>query len=940
MSPTPQRVSRLLRWSPLYLFLIGVLIATACSGDDGLPGSPGTDADVPLGPADDLPGVNAQITEVTGGTWPGGAFRPSDLVTVHFTLTEDDGDPIDLASLDRGAAYISGPTFNYQRVIPSRSDLVALSVDLGNGNYRYSFPVPLPSVYDDPINFDPLDAVGVLAGQALLDGTYTVAMETRRTFVIDGESFRDVGNASFDFLVQGALMVEPREVVTLANCNSCHGELRFHGGNRNDITNCLMCHTAGANDSVGTSVEFKVMIHKLHAGKHLPSVLGVTTNPDGSRKYDEPPQPYVVGGTDYSEVGFPVWPSLAAPTPRDLGHAALAPTEQGLEDTMRSAPVDCDKCHGDPDGAGPLPPPANGNLIYQPSRRSCGSCHDDWVWDLPYAANGQLMPPQLDDANCIFCHGISGGPLDIMDAHRHPLVDSTVATGLTIELTSVTEALPADMDGTLDPGEKMQLDFRIIDDMGIDVPPAQISRFETAVSGPTENPNLLHFTALSTAALGAGPNYTMLMPERVYFELSGTSTGAAGEMFVTARMPHLNVTDAETEVFLRTGAGNSSTLAATAPAYQNFLDVPAGDGALFARDNYIVVEDGVIGQEEYFQIQFVDGDRLWLSSPAAPDYPPSVRLTHPMGAAVQAVTLLQQTEGVNYMLDPVTGVITEIGDMGAGNVIVSYTTDFIVPSSYRGTLNDSPDLEQDAGEWRGLPVLAGTYSVGMHAVRAFSVMPFGETTNYNDASKPSTVEFLVGDATVIDPNDRISSPQNCYDCHNDIVFHGSGRRGYETCLLCHGIAGAEDRPQYVAANAPPTTGVTIDFRNMLHKIHQGRDLDPGENYQLVGFGLGYPDNFSTFSVEGIGFPVLPGSTSNCQSCHGEMNTAWQEPGMREHPMQTVSHRTWGIVCGSCHNDRASLGHIGAYTGPTGDESCSVCHGVGKPQAVELMHKVR
>ena len=102
MSPSSELPSRLIRWLPLYLFLIGIAIATACSGDDGAPGSDGTDADAPLGPADDLPGVNAVITDVTGGTWPGGAFRPGDVVTVHFTLTEDDGDPIDLASLDRG----------------------------------------------------------------------------------------------------------------------------------------------------------------------------------------------------------------------------------------------------------------------------------------------------------------------------------------------------------------------------------------------------------------------------------------------------------------------------------------------------------------------------------------------------------------------------------------------------------------------------------------------------------------------------------------------------------------------------------------------------------------------------------------------------------------------------------------------------------------------
>jgi hypothetical protein len=922
--------------------LIGVAVATACEGDKGDPGEDGMDAISPLGPADDLPGVNVVITSMTGGTVVGGAFKPGDTITVNFTLEEDDGEPIDLDTLNRSSIYVSGPTFNYQRVIISRSDVKDVAVDLGNGSYRYRYPVPIPTVYEEPINFDPMDTDDVLAGQALLDGTYTVAMEARKTFEILGESFRDVGNASADFRVQGAMMIEPREVVTLANCNECHGELRFHGGNRNDITNCLLCHTAGANGHDGVSIEFKVMVHKIHAGKHLPTVLGVTTNTDGSRKYDEPPQPYVVGGTDYSGVGFPVWPSLAAPTPRDTGYTSLTSGERGLEDTMRSAPVDCDKCHGDPDGNGPLPPPANGDLIYaQPTRRSCGACHDDWVWDRPYTSNMQTMPAQTSDSTCTLCHKAEGTALDIKDAHLHPLVNSIVAPGLTIDLTSVTEAPPADMDGTLDPGEKMQLEFRIVNDAGADVPPSELSRFEAAVSGPTDNPNLLLFTSISTAAVGMGPNYTMLMPERVYYELSGTSTGTPNEVFMTSRMPHLDLPSAETQVFLRTATASNSSLSLAAPVYQNFLDVQQGGGALFARDDFVVVEDGVSGQEEYFQIQFVDGDRLWLSSPATAAYRPNVGVNHALGSDVRVVTLTEKVEGTDYSLDTASGVITEIGEMGSGQVVVSYTTDFVIPTSYRGTLNDSPDLGERSGDWKGLAVVSGTYSVGMHAVWAFTVSPFGEPTGYNDASKPGTLNVLVGNAATLEPNERISSPQNCYACHNDIAFHGSGRRGYQTCLLCHGVAAAEDRPPYVAANAPATTGVTIDFRNMLHKIHQGKDLDAGDDYIVVGFGSGYPNNFTPHTYEEVGFPVLPGSTSNCRNCHGEQNTAWQAPGDRDYPGGLAAPQaTWAIVCSSCHDDTAAVAHINANTSSSGEESCAVCHGPGKLQEVELVHKVR
>ena len=105
MSP---RKIRLLRWSPLLVFLIGVAVATACEGDRGPAGQDGMDLTPPLGPADDLPGVNAEITSVTGGTVPGGAFQPGNTITVHFTLKQDDGEPIALDTLDRGTFYVSG----------------------------------------------------------------------------------------------------------------------------------------------------------------------------------------------------------------------------------------------------------------------------------------------------------------------------------------------------------------------------------------------------------------------------------------------------------------------------------------------------------------------------------------------------------------------------------------------------------------------------------------------------------------------------------------------------------------------------------------------------------------------------------------------------------------------------------------------------------------
>jgi hypothetical protein len=55
-----------------------------------------------------------------------------------------------------------------------------------------------------------------------------------------------------------------------ANCNRCHVALEAHGGRRRDLTQCLMCHTAGAEDAndpavlsgtPGVSIESRVLFH-------------------------------------------------------------------------------------------------------------------------------------------------------------------------------------------------------------------------------------------------------------------------------------------------------------------------------------------------------------------------------------------------------------------------------------------------------------------------------------------------------------------------------------------------------------------------------------------------------------------------------------------------------------------------------------------------------
>lgn len=227
-----------------------------------------------------LPGVVITIEAVRGHA--AGKAKVGDLLEVDFRIATDGGDPLELATSTRTGIMVSGPTNNYQRVIASQSDVATRATKRALGAYTYKFAVPVPATYLAPLNDTTDLSEGELTGQALLDGTYTVGLEIRRDYTIDGEVYRDPGNATIDFLFGDATTIETRELVTLANCNKCHTELRGHGDNRNNIANCLLCHTAGAEDkndpavaggTPGAAIDFKVMIHRIHSGKDRKGVV-------------------------------------------------------------------------------------------------------------------------------------------------------------------------------------------------------------------------------------------------------------------------------------------------------------------------------------------------------------------------------------------------------------------------------------------------------------------------------------------------------------------------------------------------------------------------------------------------------------------------------------------------------------------------------------------
>jgi hypothetical protein len=1063
-----------------------LLIATACNNSDSAPltsdiRTPGAFVPTPsaLQSRDPLPGIEVQILDVLGSRSGDGVLRPGDPLEVRFTAKKTDGTNWDPRDFARAGILVSGPTDNYQRVIAEQSDLATSAIWYTDGSYGYRFRDGLPATFLAPYNDSEAfgEADGERTGRPLTEGTYTVGLIASWNYTIDGTPDRDASNAVAQFRVGSPGHLVAREVVTQQNCNQCHGSLQAHGGTIRDVAMCMMCHTAGAEDrnvatvangTPGVTIDSRDMFHRIHNGKHLPSVLGVATNADGSRNYAAPKKHLQYVGfqdrvSDFSEVAFPVMPSAYTaflfnnvgttylgtggngPMPRDLGYAALTGTQKEIEDRLRTAGVSCAKCHGDPDGAGPLAAPQQADRIWQvPERVSCGSCHDDVDWTKPYTANNQTMPAQLTNATCALCHTAEGTALSVRDAHRHPYETPAFNTGVNITVTDV--AAGSGPGGNLAASDPIVATFGVRNDAGADLPLHTLTRFQMIVSGPTNNPHWVtpnvnpfdfafrkstpftgsgSISAPTISATATQQTIAVVMSGATTFDVVGSVTGPllgqsvgtpvgyAGVTFtVTAGSTAFAALDAFffevvpvaasytmpvprdiTLERLGNATGNTQVLTAgNAPIYWGRQvvfertalvgDAAASTAPAKALNRYLVVDmstlpgiavndriviDAGAPVEEYVQVariettnpvtgaQYGTQDRLYFGS--------FLRYDHASAAAVQECTLTARREGIDYLVYPggSPDVTLWPGRFTAGNAVVINYRSHARSGYWRGAgepfqaiytpaTGESDEIGPADGDWTALPVVDGTYKVGMWANIDFTVTPLGaltapglwsniatDNTTYRMMAPPATKAFLLGSVTTLEVRDVIADEQSCNKCHSEIAAHGFGRRGLETCLLCHSSAGAEDAPLYSFNGwyIGPTPRVTMDFRSMLHKIHMGKELVNAASYTTNGIFLGtpYPVHYGD-----VGFPKTPGGVTSCTTCHGATSTSWLEPAPRNHPSPSVvPTRTWRAACMSCHDSLAAEAHADSTTA-NGVESCVLCHRPGSEYGSDRVHR--
>ena len=156
-----------------------------------------------------------------------------------------------------------------------------------------------------------------------------------------------------------------------------------------------------------------------------------------------------------------------------------------------------------------------------------------------------------------------------------------------------------------------------------------------------------------------------------------------------------------------------------------------------------------------------------------------------------------------------------------------------------------------------------------------------------------TLDFIPSGSPVVESKDLIETAA-CNQCHDPLEFHGGNRREVKYCVTCH-----------TSQTIDPETGKSLDFKEMIHKIHRGAELpsvEAGQPYFIVGRNQGVAD-FSTVR--------FPQDIRNCVKCHG-----------KAFPYEPIPSNTG---CTSCHdNVNANTGENhpqGAYT----DSTCFLCH---------------
>ena len=391
------------------------------------------------------------VSAARGQSDPGGGLKaeiasvtvPADRrPVVTFRITDGKSKPLELGDLDADSVKFTIATLKAGKNGESDYQNYVLSKVAGK-DYVYKGETGKPALAESlQPGFDP---GGVLAKQrpGLFTYTFKTALPPNfarsATHVVGGELTRAdrryAANPLFEFIPAGGKVQVRRALAETASCNTCHDPMRAHRGTAREVGYCALCHTSQLTDpETGENLDLKYFLHKLHSGKHLPSVKS---------------------GKPYFTVGL---------NQRIADFSTIVSPQSVTTETIYKDYRNCASCHANPKIA---------NWKALPSSVGCVSCHDD----VDLKSGKKHGPgPAAEDA-CVNCHQPEGpefGP-SVVGAHTFP-GNSIQLPGMVFDILKIEGGKP---------GSNPVVTFSLKDKKGEPVNASQMNNLSLVLAWPT-----------------------------------------------------------------------------------------------------------------------------------------------------------------------------------------------------------------------------------------------------------------------------------------------------------------------------------------------------------------------------------------------------------------------------------------------------------------------
>lgn len=330
----------------------------------------------------------------------------------------------------------------------------------------------------------------------------------------------------------------------------------------------------------------------------------------------------------------------------------------------------------------------------------------------------------------------------------------------------------------------------------------------------------------------------------------------------------------------------------------------------------------------------------YISSPAEPEARPTPepRVRGINLEIVQASGRPGEAPSVRFRVRDDAGATIAPAEMSTLALTVGGPT-----TDYRWALREdarrAPTLPDGSSEYAfsgRLPDDArGTFAVGIegafdHPAGVVGPQPYREV-GYN-----AVRYFVVTDQAPI-AHRTVVRIESCNECHGTLATHGGTRRNTDLCVICHNSTQTDEEKRTTAGGPLPPEPVL--FRNLIHRIHTGEDL---QNPFIV-YG-GAPANPQPFNLAAI--DPFPKDRANCALCH-EAGTFNISPALESLLPMMVTERGQVVrqvppvasACTGCHDSDRAQAHASAQTSSQGVETCAICHGPGRPASVSTVHRI-